>query len=199
MNDKPSSDGTAASDQPDEVSPGRREFLKVSAAAGATLLGGCISDDEQTALGARAAFSTFDHLVVVMFENRSFDCLLGYCYRAGEPPRNQTFNGLTRTEYRNPVPAYINDGNAFVATRISPGTDADMQNPNPDPGEGYQHVNTALFNVVDPLANQFLDAKDMLPPYNNPAPGQPATMTGFVWDYCNNFVNLNGRNPTFDE
>ena len=25
------------------------------------------------------------------------------------------------------------------------------------------------------------------------------TMDGFVWDYCNNFVSLNKRNPTFEE
>jgi phospholipase C len=74
-----------------------------------------------------------------------------------------------------------------------------MQNPNPDPGEEYEHVNTALFSVVDPIDNQFLDASDMLPPYNSPAPGQVATMDGFVWDYCNNFRQLTKRNPTFDE
>jgi hypothetical protein len=30
----------------DTVSPSRREFLKFSAAAGATLLGGCVGDDD---------------------------------------------------------------------------------------------------------------------------------------------------------
>ena len=146
-----------------------------------------------------ASFETFEHLVVVMFENRSFDSLLGYLYSPGTVPRNQTFNGLAGTEHRNPVPPYINDGNAYVSARISPGTDADMQNPNPDPGEEYQHVNTALFGVVDPPANQFRTAGEMLPPYNNPSPGQAATMTGFVQDYCNNFVATKGRKPTFDE
>ena len=146
-----------------------------------------------------ASFETFEHLVVVMFENRSFDSLLGYLYSPGTVPRNQTFNGLAGTEHRNPVPPYINDGNAYVSARISPGTDADMQNPNPDPGEEYQHVNTALFGVVDPPANQFRTAGEMLPPYNNPSPGQAATMTGFVQDYCNNFVATKGHKPTFDE
>ena len=98
-----------------------------------------------------------------------------------------------------PYPPYINDGNAYVSARISPGTNADMMNPNPDPGEEYQHVNTQLFGVVDPPDNQFRAAGDMLPPYNNPSPGQPATMMGFVQDYCNNFVATMGRNPTFDE
>ena len=157
-------------------------------------------DHEPTpTLGSAAPLSKFDHVVVAMFENRSFDSLIGYAYQPGEPPRNQTYNGLAGKEFRNPVPDYIQDGNAFVATRVSPGTDADMQNPNPDPGEEYEHVNTALFSVVNPIDNQFRDASQMLPPYNNPAPGQPATMDGFVWDYCNNFRQLTKRNPKFDE
>jgi phospholipase C len=190
----------AGHESSETISPRRREFLKISAAAGATLLGGRLSaGTRDEALGASAPFATFDHMVVVMFENRSFDSLLGYLYAPGEVPRNQTFNGLAGTEHRNPVPPYINDGNDFVSARISPGTEADMQNPNPDPGEEYQHVNTQLFNVVDPPDNQFRTAGEMLPPYNAPAPGQPATMMGFVHDYCNNFVATTGRNPTFDE
>ena len=39
----------------------------------------------------------------------------------------------------------------------------------------------------------------MLSPYNAPPSGTAATMQGFVWDYCNNFVSLNKRNPTFEE
>jgi len=201
MSEPPSDIFTCASSDnvvSEAVSPGRRDFLKLTAAAGATFLG---DDDSPQALvtGAVSSFAKFDHMVVVMFENRSFDSLLGYCYQPGEPPRDQTFNGLAGKEFRNPVPAYINDGNADVATRISPGTEADMQNPNPDPGEEYQHVNTALFSIVNPIANQFLDAGAMQPPYNAPAPGVPANMNGFVWDYCNNFVSLNKRNPTFEE
>jgi phospholipase C len=168
------------------ASPSRRDFLKASAAvAGGSLLGACGGSDDAAAFGA-APLGNFDHMVVVMFENRSFDSLLGYLYAPGTVPRNQTFNGLAGGDFRNPVPAYINDGHADVATRISPGTDADMQNPNPDPGERYQFVNTQLFNIVEP-------------PFNAPAPGQTPTMTGFVHDYCNNFVAGNGRNPTFDE
>ena len=198
-NDLPSDTPPQGDEIPGTPSPARRDFLKVSAAAGASVLGGCVSDSfEETRFGA-ADVSTFDHLVVVMFENRSFDSLLGYLYGSGNVPRNQTFNGLAGTEHRNPVPPYINDGHAFVSARISPGTIPDLQNPNPDPGEEYQHVNTQLFGVVDPASNQFLLASAMTPPYNAPAPGQPATMMGFVQDYCNNFVATKGRKPTFDE
>ena len=132
MSKPPSDIPPPASSSPDvfsdAVSPGRRDFLKLTAAAGATLLGGCLNDDDdpQQELGATAAsIAKFDHMVVVMFENRSFDGLLGDRYQATDPPpRNQTFNGLAGKEYRNPVPAYINDGNADVATRISPGTES---------------------------------------------------------------------------
>jgi hypothetical protein len=74
-----------------------------------------------------------------------------------------------------------------------------MQNPNPDPGEEYEHVNTSLFGIVEPISNQFKDASDMTAPYNAPPSGTPATMNGFVWDYCNNFVQITQRNPAFEE
>ena len=32
-------------------------------------------------------------------------------------------------------------------------TDAIMQQPQPDPGETYPHVNTQLFGVIDPASN----------------------------------------------
>ena len=186
----------------DASSRSRREFLKLSAAAaGSSLLGGCIGQDTtpEGALLGGVPFSTFDHTVVVMFENRSLDSLLGYLYAPGTVPRNQTFNGLAGADHKCPVPPYINDGNAYVSARISPGTDADMMNPNPDPGEEYQHVNTQLYSTVDPPDNAFRTAPFMVAPWNNPKPAQAATMDGFVQDYCNNFVATNGRKPTFDE
>ena len=183
--------------------PGRREFLKLSAAAAsASLLSACVGDNYQPAtqgLPEALPLQKFEHLVVVMFENRSLDNTLGYLYEPNDVPRNQTFNGLAGTTHSNPVPPYIRDGHTSVTARKSPGTDADYSNPNPDPGEEYQHVNTQLYTAVDPPANEFRSATQMLPPYNAPGPGQPATMTGFVQDYCNNFVANQKRNPTFAE
>ena len=207
-NDTPSTDADLESpaagrrDNSNASSQSRRQFIKMSAAAaGSTLLGACIDQDTtpEGALHGGAPFSTFDHIVVVMFENRSLDNLLGYLYTPGNVPRNQTFNGLAGAEHSCPVPPYINDGHAFVAARISPGTDADMMNPNPDPGEEYQHVNTQLYSIVDPPENAFRTAGFMVAPWNNPASGQKPTMDGFVQDYCNNFVATQKRNPTFDE
>lgn len=196
------SPSVAAGSASDADSPSRRRFLKASAAAaGGSLLGGCLGEDSSPTtfrLGG-AAFDTFDHTVVVMFENRSLDSLLGYLYTPATVPPHQTYNGLADGDHRCPVPPYIKDGHDFVSARISPGTDADMMNPNPDPGEEYQHVNTQLFNLVDPIGNQFKTAGQMVAPYNAPPPGQSPTMDGFVWDYCNTFVTTKGRNPAFDE
>jgi phospholipase C len=187
----------ADDDTPFPVS--RRDFLKTSAAAaGATLLSSCVGggDDQPRVAGLEATdpLLRFDHLVVLMFENRSLDNVLGWLYPAG-----RGFDGLADGAYANPVPTYIADGHSAVAARRSPGTDADMQNPNPDPGEPYPHVNTQLFGTVSPATNQFESAAQMKPPYNAPPAGQAAAMQGFVQDYCNTFVAANGRNPTFDE
>ncbi len=181
--------------------PPRREFLKASAAAaGATLLSSCFGGGDggdQSALAGGTEIdplTRFDRVVVLMFENRSFDNLLGYLYPAG-----QGFDGLNDGNYANPVPAYINDGHTSVSVRPSPGTDADMQNPNPDPGEPYPHVNTQLFGIVNPSTNQFETSVQMKSPFNAPPPGQAATMQGFVQDYCNTYTAAQGRKPTFDE
>ncbi len=178
----------------------RREFLKAgAAAAGASLLASCVGGGDGAPLpnpdeAAVDPLTRFDHLVVLMFENRSFDNLLGYLYPAGSG-----FNGLNDGSYSNPVPSYINDGHASVAVRQSPGSNADMQNPNPDPGEPFPHVNTQLYGLVDPATNRFEDSAQMKSPFNAPPSGTAAAMNGFVQDYCNTFVAANGRNPTFDE
>ena len=52
---------------------------------------------------------------------------------------------------------------------MSPGGDQEMGNPNPDPGEEYQHVNTQLYNLVDPVANECEPANVMQKPWNAPA------------------------------
>ena len=191
-------------DTPDEANagtaPSRREFLKVSAAtAGATLLTSCFGGGDDGApqgLGAAEVdpLSRFDRVIVLMFENRSLDNVLGWLYPAGAG-----FDGLADGNYANPVPSYINDGHTSVAARRSPGTDADMQNPNPDPGEPYPHVNTQLYGTVIPESNRFLAPAQMQAPFNAPASGTRAAMQGFVQDYCDTFYASNGRNPTFEE
>ena len=47
-----------------------------------------------------------DHVVVVMFENRSFDNLLGRLYGPGEVA---SFEGVVDKELSNPIPEWADD------------------------------------------------------------------------------------------
>jgi phospholipase C len=136
-----------------------------------------------------------DHLVVLMFENRSFDNLFGYLYDASEAP---TFEGVAKGPFTNPVPEYVAvSGKETVS--VHPSTN--MASPYPDPGEEYPHVNTQLFGVVAPEANRFSDIDHMQAPFNAPpgAPGLVPGMSGFVQDYVNEFRATMGRLPRVEE
>lgn len=135
-----------------------------------------------------------DHIVVVMFENRSFDNLLGYLYAPGEVPSFEGVGGRTLT---NPIPKYAPDADRSIVA-VHPAKD--LLAPDADPGEEYPHVNTQLYGTVDPGDNQFKLPEAMQAPYN--APGDPSrnpTMDGFVTDYINTFRASVGRLPKYDE
>jgi phospholipase C len=134
-----------------------------------------------------------DHVVVVIFENRSFDNLLGRLYRPGEVP---SFEGVLGKDLSNPIPAWAEHGadHKLVPYGVASGMDV----PNPDAGEEYQHTNTQLFNILDD-ANRFKDATEMVASYNAPASGSRPTMDGFVTDYISFFTVQMGRQPTYDE
>ena len=94
-----------------------------------------------------------DHVVVLMLENRSFDCMLGMLYPAG--PK---FEGLTGNESNAYDMRYAvwNDPNL---------TDATACVPDPDPGEAFVDMNVQLFGEA-----------------GRPASGT-ATMSGFARNY----------------
>ena len=48
-----------------------------------------------------------DHIVVVLFENRSFDNVLGRLYG---PDDGKTFEGVVGKNLSNPIPAWAEDG-----------------------------------------------------------------------------------------
>ena len=139
--------------------------------------------------------NAIDHVVVLMFENRSFDNLLGRLYEPGEVP---SFEGVLGRDLSNPIPAWAEHD---AERKIVPyGVAPNMNTPSPDPGEEYQHVNTQLFGLIDPTSNRGLHATKMLPPFN--APGDPhrvPTMDGFVADYISAFWAEMRRQPTYDE
>jgi phospholipase C len=134
-----------------------------------------------------------DHVVLVLFENRSFDNLLGRLYEPGEVT---AFEGVLGRDLSNPVPPWAeHPGQGGV---VPYGIATGMDSPNPDPGEEYQHTNTQLFNVLNE-ANRFKDATEMVSPFNAPAEGQRPTMDGFVADYIS-FLSVElGRQPVYDE
>lgn len=139
---------------------------------------------------------SFNHVVVLMLENRSFDNLLGNLYQNGAPG-GQHFEGLQNAgAYANPIPARAI--NPDHKTHVPVGKAKDYHQPFPDPGEEYPHINTQLYDVVDP-DNIGKTAWNMNPPYNVPSdPPPPAGMKGFVNDYVNNLQATTGTNPDYD-
>src|SRR6202035_1815908 len=136
-----------------------------------------------------------DHVVVIMFENRSFDNLLGRLYQPGEVA---SFDGVAGREFSNPIPDWAADGSGrtVVPYGVAPG----MNTPSPDPGEEYQHVNTQLFGGIDPAGNRDILAERMTAPWNAPADSrQRPTMDGFVTDYISSFAAEMGRQPSYAE
>jgi hypothetical protein len=122
----------------------------------------------------------FDHVVSVMFENRTFDNLLGRLYQPGEVP---SFEGVIGKDLSNPIPEWAGHG---ADRKVVPyGVAANMNTPNPDSGEEFTHINTQLFGVIDPPGNRGVMSEQMAAPFNAPD-----------WARAN-FTHYLGRN--FDE
>ena len=100
-----------------------------------------------------------DHVVVLMFENRSFDCVLGRLRPAGPD-----FEGLTGAESNSYAPPVgpIRRITSWHDPTLEPGV---MTIPDPDPGELFDDINTQLYGLG-----------------NAPNPAPPP-MAGFVENY----------------
>jgi len=100
-----------------------------------------------------------EHVVVLMLENRSFDCMLGMLY-----PNDPDFEGLTGQESNvyagRPIPVWNDTGMSATTAVI----------PNPDPGEKFTDVNMQLFGgtgqrtAASPTMNGFVQNYMMQPP-----------------------------------
>ncbi len=129
-----------------------------------------------------------EHWVVVMFENRSFDSLLGHL------PHIDAAESIRGREIELPSPV----GPVRVAPTI------DLRAPLPDPGEGFGNVNVQLFGSYIPETNAGRSPYPLFPntmeaPFNAPAPGTVPTMDGFAHDFYWNFVWEKGREPSLEE
>jgi phospholipase C len=134
------------------------------------------------------AIDRIEQWVVVMFENRSFDSLLGHL------PHIDAGDGLRGREVSLPYPG----GEVAISA------DARFTDPLPDPGEGYANVNVQLYGSYIPAANAGRAAYPLFPdfmepPYNlPPEPGVPA-MDGFAVDFHANFRWEKEREPSAEE
>jgi phospholipase C len=109
--------------------------------------------------------NTFDYVVVLMLENRSFDNLFGYLYREGIP-NDKNFEGVVGKELSNPD---------ITGIAIPVSADAEVDQPYPSPGEEFHHVTMQLFSSPQ-------------------AAGEPE-MQGFVRDYYDTLQALRRAVP----
>src|ERR1700704_2874807 len=106
--------------------------------------------------------SAMDHVVVVLFENRSLDNVLGHLHG---PEDGKSFEGVIGKGLSNPIPEWAEDGPHHKVVPYTVATD--MDSPNPDSGEEYPHTNTQMFNTLSD-ANRFKLGEDITSPYNAP-------------------------------
>jgi phospholipase C len=137
--------------------------------------------------------AALDHVVVVLFENRSLDNMLGHLY---SPDDGKTFEGVIGKDLSNPIPDWAEQGAEEKVVPYEVATE--MDSPNPDSGEEWYHTNTQLFNVLDEN-NRFKIGKAVTEPWNAPAAGATPTMDGFVTDYISTFTGEVGRQPAYEE
>src|SRR6478752_421276 len=143
--------------------------------------------------GSPTRANALDHVVVVLFENRSLDNVLGRLYGPGD---GKTFEGVLGKDLSNPIPEWAEHG---ADRKVVPYTVAtDMDSPNPDSGEEWYHTNTQLYGTIDDH-NRFKIGEAVMEPWNAPPPGAKPTMDGFVTDYISTFTAEMGRQPTYDE
>ena len=143
--------------------------------------------------GSATRANALDHVVVVLFENRSLDNVLGRLYGPGD---GKAFEGVIGKELSNPIPGWAQHG---AGRKVVPyGVTTDMDSPVPDPGEEWYHTNTQLFGAIDDH-NRFKIGEGVTAPWNAPPPGAVPAMDGFVADYISTFTGEVGRQPAYEE
>jgi phospholipase C len=178
--------------QPPKRKLTRRKFTAgVGAAALGSAVRGTAAAQSSAPLPGRE--NGLDHVVVLMFENRSFDNVLGRLYEPGEVA---SFEGVIGKNLKNSIPSWAEHGaeRKFVPYGLA----TNMNSPHPDPGEEYPHISTDLFGTQN-VQNRMKPLAKMVPPYNAPPAGAQPTMDGFVTDYISAFTAEMGRQPTYAE
>ncbi len=168
-------------------------YLVVSCAASHEPVNQVITKDSELDVSKYTKANAMDHVVLVVFENRSFDNLLGQLYEPNEVPN---FDGVLGKKLSNPIPAWAKHG---ADKKTVPFHSAvNMYAPDPDPGEWYAHTNTQLYNVIS-KNNKFKADNKIKAPWNAPRANIEPNMDGFVTDYISTFTAEMGRQPTYEE
>ena len=138
--------------------------------------------------GSATRANALDHVVVVLFENRSLDNVLGRLYGPGD---GKTFDGVIGKDLSNPIPEWAEHG---ADRKVVPyGITTDMDSPNPDPGEEYFHTNTQLYNTIDDH-NRFKIGEGVTAAVERAATGGDADH-GRVRHRLHQYLHRRGRPP----
>ncbi len=133
-----------------------------------------------------------DHFVVLMFENRSFDNLLGHLDHIDAE------DGICGRDVELRYPG--------GATRLH--TETDWTDPSTDPGESWANTNVQMYGKNIPVSNMGLNPYPdwtgwygplMQAPYNLPDDIDTPPMNGAALDFFGNFKMLEKRWPTDEE
>jgi len=171
--------------QRNDVPISRRQFIAAGAIAGAAVAAnarsisgtapGVLTTGEGPAARAGAPSAAFEHVVVLMMENRSFDQVLGWLYPSAVPRAGQHFNGLAGRRQTNRAA----NGEEVAAHRFTGTAEDVLIRPTVNAGEGYAHTRQQLWGTRD-------------------ADGGPK-MDGFVADYEAHLRSYLGRDPNPSE
>ncbi|MGH7905990.1 MAG: alkaline phosphatase family protein [Candidatus Binataceae bacterium] len=119
-----------------------------------------------------------EHVVVLMLENRSFDCMLGWLY-----PKSGGFDGLDGTESNrwHKPDGTEEEFRVWNSPLIQPDS---ARIPDPDPGELFADMSTQIFGLnasdgAEPNMSGFVDSYMRQPP-NGPPPDPRAVMHCFT-------------------
>jgi phospholipase C len=111
------------------------------------------------------------HVIVLMLENRSFDCMLGRLY-----PKSGDFDGLSGDEFN-----HWNGADYKVWQSDDPLTPQSASIPTPDPEELFEDMNEQIFGVRDPGSTATPNMSGFVANYMSKAGRDPrAVMHGFT-------------------
>ena len=141
-----------------------------------------------------ARANAMDHVVLVLFENRSFDNLLGRLYQPGEVA---VLRGRDRQGPEQPDPRVGRARRRAQGRPLRRGDRDGLAEPRPGRGvPAHQHPAVQRARRGQPLQGRHRDGGAVQRPGRA---GQVPTMDGFVTDYISFFTVEMGRQPTYDE